>query len=119
MPPCLLATSIFHGQPDPFPLFINIQHPDLHFLIYFDDLFRVADKLIGHLADVNQTVLMDAYINESPECRDVRHDARQNHSGHKVFDSFYALCKFKNVELLTWISAWFCQSTPRRWLLLI
>ena len=70
-----------------------------------DHLVGVFHVLISHLRDVDQSVLMDADVDERAEVGDVGHDARQLHALLQVVDGLNALCKLKLLNLLARVAS--------------
>ena len=52
---------------------------------------RIADVLVGHLADVHQAAVVHADVDEGPEIDDVEHRAGQFHARAEVFQLEHAL----------------------------
>ena len=75
-----------HAQRDAFPLKVNSYDTNHHLLLNFYDTCRVFHEVVGELRDVHQPLDMNAYIDESSEVGDVRHDAWQNHPLAEVVD---------------------------------
>ena len=63
---------------------VDLEDFDLNDLTGFDGLRRLLDKAVGELADVDQTVLVDANIHEGPKLGDVGDDALKDHAGLNV-----------------------------------
>ncbi len=61
--------------------FVHVKHHDLHHVADGDGLARMLDKLVAHLRNVDQTVLMHADIHEHAEVDDVAHRAGEHHAG--------------------------------------
>ena len=74
-----------HAQGDAPALQVHLQHPDFYPLVHLDHLVRIPDKAIGQLADVDQTVLVDADVDKGAEVDHVQDCARQCHLGFEVF----------------------------------
>src|ERR1700728_4004970 len=74
------------GQRDAFRLRVDIQYLDLHDLTDLHGLGRIFNVAAGQLADVDQSVLMNADIDEGPKLSHVGDHAFQHHSGLHVGD---------------------------------
>ena len=66
---------------------------------------RGGDVAVGQLRDVDQSVLLDADVHESPERRDVRHDARQLHPRAQVVDRVHVGIEREDLQLLPRVEA--------------
>ena len=64
-----------------------------------DDRTRILDKFVRQFGDVDQTVLMNADVDESPEGRDVGDDARQKHSLAQVADRVHVGVECEDLQL--------------------
>ena len=60
---------------------------------------RVGYVAVGQLRYVYKSVLMHAYVNESPEVGDVCHDARQHHAFVQVVNGAHAVVERKLLNL--------------------
>ena len=69
-----------HRQADALARGIHLQHFDFHNLAGFHHLAGIFDKLVAHLADVDQTVLVDAQIDKRPKLRHVADGTLQHHA---------------------------------------
>ena len=56
----------------------------MDFLADFDHLGRVADEMVGQLADVDQAILMDADVNKGTKGGDVGDDSGEFHAHLQV-----------------------------------
>ena len=65
---------------------IDLDDTHLDMLVEFDDIEGMGNTTVGHLGDVNQSILMDTDIHEGPEVGDVCDDARQDHTLHQIVD---------------------------------
>ncbi|EEF59358.1 hypothetical protein Cflav_PD1906 [Pedosphaera parvula Ellin514] len=95
----------FHRQGDALAGQIDFGDGDHHFLLNLDDFCGVFDEAVGHLADVDEAVLMDADIDEGTERRHVGDDARQLHPGLQIFHFVHALFEGKEFKFLTRVTA--------------
>jgi hypothetical protein len=69
------AHQSLHGKSNAFSFSIGAEDLDLDDLACFDGLGRLLDETVGELADVDQTVLMHADVDEGSELGDVGDDA--------------------------------------------
>ena len=77
----LLSCSLqFHCQTNPIPVHIDLKYFHAHFLVEVYHLVRILDVMIGHLADVDEAVLVHAYVDKGAESGDVGDDAIQGHA---------------------------------------
>ena len=60
-------------------------------LTYPHHLGRMADILVGELAYVYESVLVDADINKGAEVGDIGYDARQHHAGLEIVNALNPL----------------------------
>ena len=66
----------------------------------FYHVIGVFHKPVCKLADVNESILMDADIHKSTKGRDIRDDARQLHARSDVLYLPYSIGKGKGLKLL-------------------
>ena len=71
----------FHGQRDSASVNIDIDDPYHDVLVNLDDSRRIFHVPVRQLANVNQTILVNAYVYKSSECSDVGDNARKLHAG--------------------------------------
>ena len=93
------------GESNALGLHVRAQHLHLHDLADLHDLVRVLDVAVGELADVNQSVLVHADIDECAEVGHVGDHALQNHSRLRVGDLAHAFGEAGRQELLARIAA--------------
>ena len=105
----LFQTAIFHTETDSLSFNIDLSYCNSHFLIEFYNLVRIFDKLIRHLADMYETVLMNADIDEATECRYVSDYSDQLHANFQIVDSTNILVKFEHLESFTRVATWFLK----------
>ena len=72
---------------------------DLH------NIRRVFHVLVGKLAYMDKTILVNTDIHKHAESRDIGDDARKPHSASDVFDLFNSLCKSERFESLPGVPA--------------
>ena len=70
----------------------------------FDHLGGIADEVVGELADVDESVLMDADIDECAKSRDVGDNAGKFHADLEVVRLFDAVLEREQLELLAGIA---------------
>lgn len=99
----------FHREPDAIAFEIDLHDRDLDFLSDLDDFRGILDEMVGELADVDESVLVNADIDKSTEGRDIRDDAGEFHSDLEVRRFFDAVLEREQFELFTWVAAWFCE----------
>ena len=78
---------------------VNTEYTYAYMLVHTDYCCRVADKLIGKLGDMYQSVFFNPYIYEASEIGNVVDDARQFHTFPQVVDSLHILVKFEDLNL--------------------
>ena len=79
--------SVFpHRQTDPVLFRVDGQDPDFDRLTDFQNVGRMTDVSVGNLRNMNESVLMDADIDESAEIDDVPDRDRQFHAHLQVVD---------------------------------
>ena len=71
-----------------------------------DDLCGVGDEAVGELRDVDESVLMNTYVDEDTKVGDIRHDAREFHSYDEVGEGMDILVEFEDFNLSTGIAPW-------------
>src|SRR5256885_881671 len=94
-----------HGQADALARHIDLQHLDLDDLAGLDDLARVLDELVAHLADVDQAVLVHAQVHEGAELGHVADRALQRHAFLEVLDVFHAVIEAGDDEVRARVAA--------------
>ncbi len=92
------------GESDAFGFKVSAEHLDLDDLAGFDGLGRLLDKAVGELADVDQTVLVDADVHEGSKLGDVGDDALKDHAGLNVGELADGLGEVGGDELVPWIA---------------
>ncbi len=97
----------FHGEGDAVPLEIDFGDGDLDLLTDFDGFVGVLDEVVGELADVDEAILVDAYVDEGPERGDVGDDAGQLHADGEVGWFFHAVGEGEGLELAAGVAAGF------------
>ena len=53
---------------------INLDNTYLHMLVEFDHIEGMGNATVGHLGDMDQSILMDTDIHKGPKVRDVGHN---------------------------------------------
>ena len=92
------------GESDAFGFKVSAENLDLNDLTGFDGLGRLFDKAVGELADVDQTILVNADIHERPKLGDVGDDALKDHAGLNVGELADGLGEVGGDELVPWIA---------------
>ena len=99
----------FHRQADPVPVRVDFQNLHAYLLVEVYHLVRVFDVVVGHLADVDEAILMHADVDKGSEGCDVGHDAVERHADAQVVDGADVLVKFKGFERFAWVAAGLVQ----------
>lgn len=97
----------FHGEGDAVAFEIDLGDGDVDFLADFDDFGSISDEVIGELGNVDESVLMDANIDEGTEGGDVGDDAGEFHSWLEIGWFFHAIGEAEVLELFARIAAGF------------
>ncbi len=74
-----------HGQRHPAALLIDLHHPDVYDIAHCHDFVWIADEAVRESADMHQSAVVHADIDEAAKIDDVEHRAGQFHSGREVF----------------------------------
>ena len=74
-------------------------------LVELDNLVGILNEFISHLRDMNKSVLMNTYVNKSPEVGDIGHDARQFHTDNEVFYRVHVFIKAEFFKLFARVKA--------------
>ena len=98
--------DILHTQCDTFATHIDFDDTDADVLMKADDLCGVSDEAVGELRDVDESVLMNADVDEGSEVGDVRHDTGEFHSYDEVGEGVDVLVEFEDFNLSTWVTPW-------------
>ena len=78
-----------HSQGDALLFLVYLQYPDRHNITDGEQFGWVTDAALGDLADVDQTVLMNADIHKDPKVYDITHGAGELHTGFQILDFHY------------------------------
>ncbi len=92
------------GESDAFGFKVGAEDLDLDDLAGLDGLGRLLDKAVRELADVDQTVLVDADVHEGSELCDVGDDALKDHAGLYVGELADGLGEVGGDELVPWVA---------------
>ena len=84
---------------------VDFHHGRLYLLAGFEEVGGIFDKLVADLADMDEAVLMDPYIDEGSEGGDIRHDARELEARLEILHFLDSLGKAEGLELLSRIAA--------------
>ena len=101
--------DILHAQSDPFAPHIDFYDTDADVLMEADDLRGVGDEAVGEPGDVDQSVLVDSDVDESPEVGDVRHDAREFHPHGEVAGGVDVLVELEGLDRSARVASGFFQ----------
>ena len=101
--------SQLHCQANSISIRIDFQNLDAYLLVQMHHLVRVFDVMVGHLADVDEAVLMHADVDKSAEGSDVGHDAVEGHANAQVVDGADVFIEFEGFKRLSWVAARFVQ----------
>ena len=74
-------------------------------LVKLHHIGRMGDATVGHLGDMDETILMDADIDKGPEVGDVGDDARQDHAFYEVVDGGDMLVELEFLQLFARVAA--------------
>ena len=77
----MLFLRCLHGQRDSSSVDIDIDDRYHDILVNLDDIRRIFHEPVRQFTDVNQAILVNAYVYKSPECSDVCDNARKLHAG--------------------------------------
>ena len=94
-----------HGERDAFSFGIHLDHGDLDLLARLHDLGGVLDEAVGDLADVHESILVHADIDEGSEGGDVGDDAGEAHAGFEILDLMNSFGEGEDLELLAGIAS--------------
>ena len=93
-----------HAKADTATFFIDRNHTYRDDIAWFDAVHRVSNEVIGHLWDMNQTILMDTDINEATKGCDVGHHAFKLHTFAQVFNTINVFTEVSRFKLRTWVA---------------
>ncbi len=74
------------GECDAFSWDVDLKYAHSELLSNLDNIVGIFDVLVGEFGDMDETVLMDADIDEGTEGRDVGDDAFELHTDGEIFD---------------------------------
>jgi len=100
---------LLHAERDAAALEVDLGHSHLDMLMQLDDFVWISDEAVGKLRHMNQAVLMNADVDEAPELRDVRHDARQEHAHLQVANLFHSAVELEHFSLASRVAPRFFQ----------
>ena len=78
-------------------------------LVELHNVEWMRDAMIGHLGDVNKSVVMDTNIYKGTKIGDIGNDAREYHTFDEVFNRTDILIKLKGFKLLAGVTTWLFQ----------
>ena len=96
---------MFAGQADSFAVGVDFQHFDAHDVAHRDHLGRVVDVSIVELRDVNQTILVDAQVDECPELGHVGDAPFQFQVGAEILDGLNRVGEACDLEFAAGIAS--------------
>ena len=70
----------FHGKRDALAAEVDGNDTDTNVLVEVHDTGGVGDVFVGQLTDVDESVLVNADVDEGSEVGDICHNARQFHA---------------------------------------
>ena len=94
-----------HREGNAFSGQVHLRHGDHNFLLDLDHFLRIFDETVADLADMNQSILVDANVHEGAEGRHVGGDARQFHTRFQVLHFLHARLEGKHLKLLARVGA--------------
>jgi hypothetical protein len=86
-------------------LFIYRENPHRDDIAHRDDIVGTLDVAIGHLADVYQTTVLQADVDEGTEIYHVENGALEFHTGLEVFEFENALLEDRRGQVFARITA--------------
>jgi hypothetical protein len=95
-----------HRQRNSLAVHVDVDHPNINHIADAANLMRAADVAVRHLADVNQTAVLQADIDEHTEVDHIEHFATQFHAWLQVFELQYALAEDRSRMIGPWVTAW-------------
>lgn len=99
----------FHCKLNALAFVVDAEHAHTYMLVHADDCCRVADKLVGKLGDMHQSVFLDPYIYEASEISNIIDDAGQFHTFPQVVDGLHVFVELEDLNLLTRVTSRFIQ----------
>src|SRR5262249_41689891 len=114
----LCKSITLHRQTDSLARNIHFNDCDIYLLLNRNCFIRIFDKLIAKVTDVNQSILVDAYINECSECRYIRNNTGELHADLQITDGMDPFREAEEFELLSRVATWFFQFSEnigKRW----
>ena len=94
-----------HRQRHAAPRLVDLVHPDLDDVADRHHFVRIADILVGQLADVHQARVVQADVDERAEIDHVQHRARQLHAGRQVVELDDALLEDRRRQVFARVAA--------------
>ena len=94
-----------HRQRDPLGLRVGAQHVNLHDLADLHHIARLLDVAVRQFADVHQSILMDAHVDEGSELGHVGDHAFERHPLPQVADLLYVVLETGRHKLVARIAS--------------
>lgn len=88
---------------------VNLNHAYLYMLVKFKHIEWVSDTTVGHLRDVNQTIVVYANVDEGAKIGDIGDDTWKHHPLDKVIEGVNPLVELESFELLARVASGFLQ----------
>ena len=92
------------GEGDALARQVDLHDGGLDFLADLEEFSGVLHEVVADLADVDQSVLMDADVDEGAEGGDIRHDAGEFHARLEILHLLDAVGEAEGLELLARIA---------------
>ena len=86
-------------------LVIDVQYPNFHHVAHRYDVVRTFNIAVGHLADMDQTAILQADVHEGAEIDDVENGALEFHARLQVLDAEDAFLEHRGRQIFARIPA--------------
>ncbi len=100
-----LAAGFDHRERDAMPLSVHGQHPDTDHVTDRHHVVRTLDIAVGHLADVNQTAVLQSDVDEGAEIDHVQDGSLQFHPGLEILELEDALLEHGGRQIFSRVSS--------------
>jgi hypothetical protein len=104
-----LRARLHHRQRNPLALLVDAHHPDRRHVTDAHHVVRTLDVTIGQLADVDQSRIFEADVDERAEIHHVEDRPFQLHAGAKILDLQDALLEDGFGKVIAWVALGACQ----------
>jgi hypothetical protein len=94
-----------HREGNAFSGQVHFRHGDHDFLLHLDHLSRIFDETVAELADVDQSILVNADVHKGAEGRHVGDYTRQLHARFQVLHFLHPSLECEHFKLLPRITA--------------